>query len=245
MNCEETQAVFVSHLDGEELQAEVAEAMDRHLAECTACRAAATKMAETHRDLLLLRVTEATPKLSTTEVKERQRRSTEDSLQPAQRPSFWIETAAAVVLAAVMAYLLWPEGLSTYHPTENGSIVKPAPDNVSGNGRVVEVQGQVVGRTDGRAQPVELKVGTVLTAGQEIQTAADSSVVLEVAGGLLICLEASSAVRLGTEEQPTQLFLLKGRGRFEATEPEPLWHIETPNATVEARNGVFTVSVQE
>jgi len=245
MNCEEAQTAFATHLDGEELHADAAEAMDRHLAECTACRAAATKMAETHRDLLLLRVTEATPKLSTTEVKERQRRSTEDSLQPAQRPSFWIETAAAVILAAVMGYLLWPNSQTTNQPAETGSHVKPTPDNTSGNGRVAEVQGRVFGRTDVSAQPIELEAGAVLVAGQEVQTAADSSAVLEVSGGLVIRLEASSAVRLGTEEKATHLFLLKGRGRFEATEPGPLWHIETPNATVEARDGVFIVSVQE
>jgi len=250
MNCEDAQAAFASHLDGEELGPKEAEALEGHLADCSACGAQARKAAATHRDLLLLRAMEAVSKEPVPFSSVEQRgASTATASQPARRSSVWIEAAAAMLLAAVLAFLLWPTGQPTKNGTVGGKDTDPvAPtvaQSVSRLGRVSACQGKVEGKIASDAPPAGLEPGTDLVSGQEIHTAQDSFAVLDLADGPVIRLEASSVLRLGSSDKPKWVLLLRGRGRLELKKRDEPWHVQTPNATVETHESVFFVSVDE
>lgn len=245
MNCEEAQLAFASHLDGEALSGDDAAALDVHLVECPACRTRATELATTHRDLLRLRVTEATsPKRAPVAPREERKPSAVQPTEPAHRHSFWIEAAAAVLLAAVLALLLWPKGKPTEdvpHSREIAQTPLPAHSRI---GQVAATQGRVEGKADHAATPLALKPGAELLAGQEIHVEQDGFAELEVDGGIRVRLEPVSVLRFGGQEEPGRVLLMTGKGRFEVTARNAPWRLQTPNASVETSGGVFVVTVQ-
>lgn len=242
MNCDEALGAFASHLDGEELADGDAAALDAHLAECAMCRAQARKLAETHRDLLMLRATKGRTPQRRTGAVVRCEPPAACSSQPPRRYSIWVEAAAAVLLAAILAFLLWPKG----QPLETGQQkIGQMTAGVPRVAQVVAAQGRVESKAAGAVAPVVLETGAEVPAGQEIHVGQASFAELDMHSGVRVRLEPVSVMRFDVAVGPDGVMLVSGKGRFEVTTRDAPWRLQTPNATVESKGGVFVVTVKE
>lgn len=241
MNCDEALSAFASHLDGEELADGDAAALDAHLADCATCRAQAKEVTATHRDLLMLRATEGCrPQNEMGAVVRREPPAALSSKTP-RRNSIWVEAAAAVLLAAILAFLLWPKG----QPPETGrQKIGQMAAGVPRVAQVVAAQGRVESKAVGAGAPVVLETGAEVQVGQEIHVGQASFAELDVHGGVRIRLEPFSVMRFDVAAGPDGVMLVSGKGRFEVTKRDALWRLQTPNATVESKGGTFVVTVK-
>lgn len=246
MNCDKALGAFAGHLDGEELAAAAAAALDAHLAGCAACRAQAKELAATHRDLLMLRATEGrAPKREPVVAEVKGRPSTARPSETTHRYSIWVEAAAAVVLAAILAFLLWPRGQPPETGPQKTVQTSQLPAALPRVGRVVAAQGRVEGTTAKATAPVAIGPDAEILAGQEIHVGKESYAELVVQDGIRMRLESVSVVRFDAPGGPGAVMLKSGQGRFEVTKRDAPWRLQTPNATVESKGGVFVVTVNK